>query len=762
MRAVLRMSAANWVEAAIVVDSHRDPAARVRFDDLVGRSAACRSRPFTVEDAYRSRAAHNDYGRGHHRARLNYRRLLRLRTGQASRRTPAVQGQRLLADRHRAGAEGLTCRSSSSNCSARRSPRACRPARPTIWPVCATEALAPLAPASIRTFFGPRRIALAAEVARAGCRRQHDRARPTRQCARAGARRLSAQAQRQPRAVAPGGRLLGAGQDRGRDSRRDADRRRHPAAAAPLPVAEVDALGRHQQLRLGPSAASHRLPAGRRGGAVRPARRRGRWAWAGIGRPDRGPSLPRPRRIRRAVVRRLGGEAARAPRHGRCRGAQADHREGASPRSPRNASSPSVDDPGLLDEVAGLVEWPVPLLGRIDEAYMDLPAEVRQVSMRVNQRYFAFRNADGSAAPYFGFVANIEPSDGGAISIAGNERVLRARFADARHFWDLDRKARLESRVPLLDHVTFHAKLGTPGRAGAASGTAGGGDRSARRCRPGAGPRRARLAKADLVTGMVGEFPELQGVMGRYYALHDGEDALVADAIRDHYAPKGPTDAVPTAGVSIAVALADKLDLLVGFFAIGERPTGVRRSLCPAPRRAGHHPDHPRERPAAEPAAADRSGGRRPGITAACIRCRRRRFSTSWPNACACSFARRAPAMTSWPRCSPPARTTTSPGCWRAPRRSRPCLTVDDGANLLTAYRRAANILRIEERKDGPHDGEPDRRSAASGPRKSSWPTRSHAAGEAIQPLPGARRISRRRWLRWRDCVPRSTHSSIR
>ena len=122
-----------------------------------------------------------------------------------------------------------------------------------------------------------------------------------------------------------------------------------------------------------------------------------------------------------------------------------------------------VDDPGLLDEVAGLVEWPVPLLGRIDEAYMDLPPEVRQVSMRVNQRYFAFRNPDGSAAPYFGFVANIEPTDGGATSIAGNERVLRARFADARHFWDLDRKARLESRVPLLDHVTFHAKLGSQG-----------------------------------------------------------------------------------------------------------------------------------------------------------------------------------------------------------------------------------------------------------------------------------------------------------
>jgi glycyl-tRNA synthetase beta chain len=205
---------------------------------------------------------------------------------------------------------------------------------------------------------------------------------------------------------------------------------------------------------------------------------------------------------------------------------------------------------------------------------MDLPPEVRQVSMRVNQRYFAFRNPDGAAAPYFGFVANIEPSDGGAASIAGNERVLRARFADARHFWDLDRRSRLESRVPLLDHVTFHAKLGSQGELVRRL------ERLAEAIAPhvGAGPAMAcdaaRLCKADLVTGMVGEFPELQGVMGRYYALHDGEDHLVADAIRDHYAPRGPADAVPTSPVSIAVALADKLDLLAGFFLIGEKPTG--------------------------------------------------------------------------------------------------------------------------------------------------------------------------------------------
>ena len=233
-----------------------------------------------------------------------------------------------------------------------------------------------------------------------------------------------------------------------------------------------------------------------------------------------------------------------------------------------------VDDPGLLDEVAGLVEWPVPHLGRIADEHMDLPPEVMQVSMRVNQRYFALRTADGAAAPWFAFVANIQADDNGAAIIAGNERVLRARFADARHFWDLDRKTRLETRVPALDNVTFHAKLGTQGDrvrrlAGLAETIAPlvGAD-------PAQSARAATLAKADLVSGMVGEFPELQGVMGRYYALHDGEPPAVADAIRDHYAPRGPAEPAPSAPVSVAVALADKLDQLTGFFAIGEKPTG--------------------------------------------------------------------------------------------------------------------------------------------------------------------------------------------
>ncbi len=365
-----------------------------------------------------------------------------------------------------------------------------------------------------------------------------------------------------------------------------------------------------------------------------------------------------------------------------------------------------VDDPGLLDEVAGLVEWPVPLLGRIDDAYMDLPAEVRQVSMRVNQRYFAFRNADGSAAPYFGCVANIEPKDGGAASIAGNERVLRARFADARHFWDLDRRARLESRVPLLDHITFHARLGSQGERVRRL------ERLAEEIAPlvGAGPAlardAARLAKADLVTGMVGEFPELQGIMGRYYALHDGEDRLVADAVRDHYAPKGPADAVPTADVSIAVALADKLDLLVGFFAIGERPTGagdpyalrraalgiirivrendLRIALLPLIDLAGqgfhHHGVHPIPARDVLDFLAERLRVQ--------LRAEGKRYDVL-----AAVFA--AGADDNIPRLLSRTDAVAS------------LLASDNGTNLLTAYRRAANILRIEARKDGPHDGTP-------------------------------------------------------
>ncbi len=234
-------------------------------------------------------------------------------------------------------------------------------------------------------------------------------------------------------------------------------------------------------------------------------------------------------------------------------------------------------DPGLLDEVAGLIEWPVPLLGRIDSEFMDLPPEVLTTSLRSHQKYFVTQDETGRLADRFALVANMTTADRGKVIITGNERVLRARLSDARFFWDQDRKASLASRAPSLKQIVFHAKLGTLDEKvdrmqALAAGIA--------RHVPGADLDRvrsaARLAKADLTTGMVGEFPELQGIMGRYYARHDGEHDEVAEAIAEHYAPQGPNDACPSAPVSVCVALADKIDSLVGFFAIDERPTGSK------------------------------------------------------------------------------------------------------------------------------------------------------------------------------------------
>ena len=354
-----------------------------------------------------------------------------------------------------------------------------------------------------------------------------------------------------------------------------------------------------------------------------------------------------------------------------------------------------VDDPGLLDEVAGLVEWPVPLLGRIDLAFMDLPPEVMQVSMRVNQRYFALRDATGAAAPWFGFAANIDADDGGRAIVAGNERVLRARFADARHFWDLDRRERLESRVAALDGVTFHAELGTQGARVARL------ERLARTVAGmvGANPERAAsaalLAKADLVAGMVGELPELQGVMGRYYALHDGEPAAVADAIRDHYAPRGPADPVPSAPVSVAVALADKLDLLASFFRIGERPTGsgdpyaLRRAALGILRIVRENRLRVHLRPMIE-AAGGEPGDVMPFLA------ERLRVALRAEGARHDVLAAIGDADDDIVRLL--ARADALAASLRTP----------DGENLLALYRRAANILRIEDRKDGPHSGPVD------------------------------------------------------
>jgi glycyl-tRNA synthetase beta chain len=236
-----------------------------------------------------------------------------------------------------------------------------------------------------------------------------------------------------------------------------------------------------------------------------------------------------------------------------------------------------ADDPGLLDEVTGLVEFPVVVAGRIDPAFMDLPPEVLTTSMRAHQKYFALLDVQGALAPKFLLVANNLTEDGGAVIVAGTERVLRARLADAKFFWDQDRKVRLESRVPKLAERIFHAKLGSvldkvkrvEKLVETIAPFVPGADLALAR-------RAAHLAKADLSTGMVGEFPELQGVMGRYYALHDGEKPEVADAIAEHYSPLGPNDRCPTAQTSLVVSLADKIDTLVGFFSIDEKPTGSR------------------------------------------------------------------------------------------------------------------------------------------------------------------------------------------
>ncbi|MEE2997851.1 MAG: glycine--tRNA ligase subunit beta [Pseudomonadota bacterium] len=235
------------------------------------------------------------------------------------------------------------------------------------------------------------------------------------------------------------------------------------------------------------------------------------------------------------------------------------------------------EDTGLLEEVAGLVEWPVVLLGRIDDDFMDVPDEVLITSMRAHQKYFSLKKDDGSLAPCFVVVANMEAKDGGKSIVSGNERVLRARLADAKFFWDQDRKATLESRIPVLAKSVFQARLGTMAQK-VQRVTALSGDIATfiPNCDVEKARRAARLAKADLVSEMVYEFPELQGTMGRYYALNDGEDAVIADAIADHYSPAGPGDDCPTSPVSVAVALADKLDTLVGFFAIDEKPTGSR------------------------------------------------------------------------------------------------------------------------------------------------------------------------------------------
>ncbi|KQM77842.1 glycine--tRNA ligase subunit beta [Sphingomonas sp. Leaf22] len=274
-----------------------------------------------------------------------------------------------------------------------------------------------------------------------------------------------------------------------------------------------------------------------------------------------------------------------------------------------------VEDEGLLAENAGLTEWPVPLIGRFDEAFLAVPPEVIQLTARVNQKYFVCRDGEGKLANAFVCTANIDAADGGERIVAGNAKVLAARLSDAKFFYETDLKTRLEDQLPKLEKIVFHEKLGTvadkvervaklarwlvesgvvkpsplQGR-GLGEGASSSSDAAFADSplSPALSPegererladmaeRAARLAKADLVTGMVGEFPELQGLMGGYYAAAQGEPAEVAEAVRDHYKPVGQGDDVPTAPVTVAVALADKLDSIVQFFAVGLKPSGSK------------------------------------------------------------------------------------------------------------------------------------------------------------------------------------------
>ena len=266
-----------------------------------------------------------------------------------------------------------------------------------------------------------------------------------------------------------------------------------------------------------------------------------------------------------------------------------------------------IEDKGLVAENAGLTEWPVPLLGDFDPAFLEVPPEVIQLTLRINQKYFVLKDASGKLAPAFICTANIDAKDGGAAIIAGNRKVLAARLSDARFFWEQDRKTSLENHAKKLERITFHEKLGTvadkvervaklarwlveEGIVGASAPAKAGAQGDIAQPDSGLLPSQergraelaalaeqaARLCKADLVTEMVGEFPELQGIMGGYYARAEDLPDAVADAIRDHYKPVGQGDDVPTAPVTVAVSLADKLDTVASFFAIDERPTGSK------------------------------------------------------------------------------------------------------------------------------------------------------------------------------------------
>jgi glycyl-tRNA synthetase beta chain len=343
-----------------------------------------------------------------------------------------------------------------------------------------------------------------------------------------------------------------------------------------------------------------------------------------------------------------------------------------------------IEDEALLREVAGLVEWPVVLMGEFVRNFLKVPPEVIVTTIKNNQKCFCLRDGKtGKLSNKYLLVANMVASDGGKTIVAGNNKVIAARLSDAKFFWDQDRKTRLEDLLPKLDTITFHAKLGSQGErikriealAGEIAKTIGADVEKTKLA--------ARLAKADLVTGMVGEFPELQGLMGHYYALDQGIDVEVAEAMRDHYKPQGPSDSIPVSKIGQAVALADKLDTLVGFWSIDEKPTGSKDPY--ALRRAALGVIRiiidkslrvPMSRGGDDLLAffADRlkvylkdQGARHDLIDAV--------FSLGGQDDLL-MIVRRVEALSKF-------------------------LETDDGRNLLAGVKRASNILKIEEKKDG-------------------------------------------------------------
>jgi glycyl-tRNA synthetase beta chain len=362
-------------------------------------------------------------------------------------------------------------------------------------------------------------------------------------------------------------------------------------------------------------------------------------------------------------------------------------------------------DEALLDEVTGLVEYPVPLMGTIDADFVrplpdGLPPEVLATAMRTHQKYFSCLNPDGTPAPRFLFVANnLTPDDGKTIA-AGNERVLRARLSDARFFWDQDRKVRLEDRVEALKQRVYHEKLGSVYDKVERMEKLANNLAPLVKADPSFSRLAAWLSKADLSTGMVGEFPELQGIMGRYYALDRDENPRVANAMADHYKPLGPTDSCPIESESIVVALADKIDALAAFFSIGERPTGsgdpfaLRRAALGIIRIIIENDLELPLRPALE-CAVELCRSMAPDIATDLLTFITDRLKVHLRerglrhDLVASAFAPRGIVEDNLVRLLKRIKALQS------------FLGSDDGTSLLIAYRRASNIVAIEERKDG-------------------------------------------------------------